>query len=41
MDWVRRNWKHVIGYVAVAGASYYGGPNGVAALKELAKTFGW
>ena len=41
MTWFRRNWKHVVGYAAVAGASYYGGPAGVVALKALSTALGW
>jgi len=38
---LKRNWKRYAGLLAVAGASYYGGPAGVAALKALGSAIGW
>lgn len=41
MDWVKKNWKHVLGYAATAAASAYGGPAAGAAVQTaLRSVFG-
>jgi hypothetical protein len=41
MEWLKQNWKHVLGYAATAAASAYGGPAVGAALQAvLTKAFG-
>ena len=41
MEMFKKNWKKVVGLAALAGASYYGGPAAVEALKLLAGAVGW
>ena len=40
-DLFTKNWKKMVGLAALAGASYYGGPAAVEALKMLAGAVGW